>query len=168
MLQEMNLPSKLFHVGCSIPVEDIPIDKSFLNCVVASSCACASSDHTPCTMAGRLSSCKPCKSTLITIRSKVYYRLQEALVVPQDRGCFRKARHSPSAASSAYSNLTRQRQPRCQPYAFSGDFHPFCPFEAARCCLHAFCGPRRDQYLHANKLCSVEIKLKQGGELSAE
>lgn len=40
------------------PNQHTPIDSSLRNWVVASSCACGSSDHTPCTMAGRLSSCR--------------------------------------------------------------------------------------------------------------
>lgn len=36
----------------------IPIDNSFLNCVVASNCNAGSSDHTPCTIEGILSNCQ--------------------------------------------------------------------------------------------------------------
>lgn len=41
-------------LGCA------PMESSLRNCVVASNCCCGSSDHTPRTIAGRLSSCTQC------------------------------------------------------------------------------------------------------------
>jgi len=46
---------------------DIPIDKSFLNCVVASNCAAGSADATPCTIKGILSNCPMRKAQEISI-----------------------------------------------------------------------------------------------------